>query len=131
MPGDRKLPSVATRDIAATAAMLLSDSSWSGVEIVPILGAQDVSYDEMANVMSDMLGTPIRFQEMPGKAFKARMAERGMSEAMAQANLDMWIAKASGLDNGQPRTPQATTPTTFRSWCEDVLEPRIEAPVAA
>jgi uncharacterized protein YbjT (DUF2867 family) len=131
MPGDRKLPSVATRDIAAIAATPLSDSSWSGVETVPILGAQDVSYDEMANVMSDVLGTPIRFQEMPGEAFKARLAERGMSEAMAQANLDMWIAKASGLDNAQPRTPQATTPTTFRSWCEDVLKPRIEAPVAA
>jgi uncharacterized protein YbjT (DUF2867 family) len=126
MPGDRKLPSVATRDIAATAASLLSDSSWSGVESVPMLGAQDLSYHEMANVMSDVFGTPVRFQEISGDNFMKRL-----SEAMAQANVDMWIAKANGLDNAQPRTPQTTTPTAFRSWCEDVLKPRIEAPVAA
>ena len=29
--GDRKLPSVATRDIAAAAARLLTDETWSGV----------------------------------------------------------------------------------------------------
>jgi len=129
MPGDRKLPSVATRDIADTAARLLLDSSWSAVETVPVLGAQDLSYDEMAKVMSDVLGKPIRFQEIPGLAFKARLAERGMSEAMARANLDMWIAKANGLDNAAPRTPETTTPTTFRQWCQDVLKPHIEAPV--
>src|SRR6201984_1541353 len=32
--GERKLPSVATRDIAATAARLLRDGSWSGVDEV-------------------------------------------------------------------------------------------------
>ena len=32
--GDRKLPTVATRDIAAAASRLLLDASWSGVEEV-------------------------------------------------------------------------------------------------
>jgi uncharacterized membrane protein len=27
-----------------------------------------------------------------GDAFKARLLQRGMSEAMAQANVDMWVA---------------------------------------
>ncbi len=36
--GDRKLPSVATRDIAAAASRLLLDSSWSGVDEIPLLG---------------------------------------------------------------------------------------------
>ena len=55
------------------------------------------------------------------------LLQRGMSEAMAQANLDMWIAYNRGLDTAEPRTPQATTPTSFRQWCEAVLKPRVMA----
>jgi hypothetical protein len=29
-----------------------------------------------------------------------------MSEVMAQANLDMWVAKSQGLDNADPPTLQ-------------------------
>src|SRR5258706_5543753 len=36
--GDRKLPAVATRDIAAAASRLLLDARWSGVEEVPLCG---------------------------------------------------------------------------------------------
>ncbi|MEV6135261.1 hypothetical protein AB0L63_04190 [Nocardia sp. NPDC051990] len=51
------------------------------------------------------------------------MLESDMSEAMAQGMYDMLEAKENGLDNAEPRTPQATTPTTFRQWCEEVLAP--------
>lgn len=121
--GDRTLPSVATRDIAAVAATLLLDGSWSGVDSVPVLGPADLSFDDMARIMSDVLGTPVRFQQIPGDAFKATMLRAGMSDAMAQGQLDMAIAK----DGGIARTPQNAidTPTTFWQWCEDVLKPAV------
>jgi len=50
-----------------------------------------------------------------------------MSEAMAQGMLDMMVAKNEGLDNAQPRTPESTTPTSFRQWCEEVLKPAVLA----
>jgi hypothetical protein len=50
-----------------------------------------------------------------------------MSEAMARAMVDMALAKNQGLDNAEPRTPQATTPTSFRQWCEEVLKPAVLA----
>jgi uncharacterized protein YbjT (DUF2867 family) len=123
--GDLKQPSACTCDIAATATRLLLDRSWSGVGSVPVLGPEDLSYNDMAAIMSEVLGKPVRFQEMPGETFKARLLQRGMSEAMAQANLDMWDAYNHGLDTAEPRTPQSTTPTSFRQWCEDVLKPRV------
>jgi len=123
--GDRKLPSCATRDVATAAAALLLDPSWSGRAGVPVLGPEDLSYNDMAQVMSEVLGTPVRFQQLPGEAFKARLLQRGMSEAMAQGTLDMWVAKNHGLDTAEPRTAQSTTATSFRQWCEDVLEPRV------
>jgi len=125
--GDLKQPSACTRDIAAAAATLLLDQSWSGVGSVPVLGPEDLSYNDMATIMSEVLGKPVRFQQIPGEAFKARLLQRGMSEAMAQANLDLWVAYNRGLDTAEPRTPQSTTPTTFRQWCGEVLKPRVMA----
>ncbi|WP_236025153.1 hypothetical protein [Arenibaculum pallidiluteum] len=68
-----------------------------------------------------MLKRPVRFQQIPFEAYKARLVERGMPEAMAH----MMRAKDAGLDRTEPRTPQACTPTTFRQWCEDVLKPAV------
>jgi len=125
--GDLKQPSCATRDIASTAAKLLLDHSWSGVSSVPVLGPEDLSYNDMAQIMSEVLGKPVRFQEITRETFKARLLSRGMSEAMAQGNLDMWIAYNQGLDSAKPRTPESTTPTSFRQWCEEVLGPAVLA----
>lgn len=121
--GDHKLPTCATRDIAAAAATLLLDPSWNGQGSVPILGPEDLSFNDMAQTMSEVLGKPVRFQQIPMEAHKARLIERGMSEAMAQGAVDMMAAKNAGLDNAEPRTPLSTTPTSFRQWCEEVLKP--------
>ena len=125
--GDRKLPTCATRDIAAVAAGLLLDHSWSGQDSVPVLGPEDLSNNDMAQIMSEVLGKPVGFQQIPGEAFKARLTGFGMSDAMAQGMLDMMLAKDNGLDNAVPRTPQSSTPTTFRHWCKEVLKPAVLA----
>src|SRR5580704_13718428 len=61
--GDRKLPTCATRDIAVVAAKLLLDPSWSGQGSVPVLGPEDLSFHDMAKIMSEVLGKPVRFQQ--------------------------------------------------------------------
>jgi uncharacterized protein YbjT (DUF2867 family) len=125
--GDRKLPSCATRDIAAVAARLLLDDSWSGTGSVPVLGPEDLSFNDMARIMSEVLGKPVRFQRITAGALKTALTGRGMSEAMAQGMVDMMVAKNEGLDNAEPRTPRSATPTTFRQWCEEILKPVILA----
>ena len=123
--GDRKRPTVATRDIAAAASRLLLDASWSGVEEVPLLGPEDLSYNDMAQIMSQVLGKEVRFQQIAFEAYKDRFTRLGTSDAMAQGYTDMAWAKNEGLDNGVQRTPQNSTPTSFRQWCEEVLKPTV------
>ncbi|HEY5372599.1 MAG TPA: NAD(P)H-binding protein [Polyangiaceae bacterium] len=127
LSGDRKLPTCASRDIATAAAQLLLDSSWRGQDHVAVLGPEDLSFNDMAQIMSEVLGKSVAFQQIPGDAFKARLLGAGMSEAMAQGTLDMMVAKNEGLDNAEPRTPANTTPTSFRQWCEEVLQPAVLA----
>jgi uncharacterized protein YbjT (DUF2867 family) len=125
MSGDLKTPTCATRDIAAVAAKLLLDSSWSGSGNVPVLGPEDLSCNEMAQIISEVLGRPVRFQQVPFDAFKASLIESGASESMATAMVEMMVAKNEGLDNMEPRTAESTTPTSFRQWCEEVLKPAV------
>jgi uncharacterized protein YbjT (DUF2867 family) len=98
--GGRKLPAVATRDIAAAASRLLLDARWSGAREVPLLGPEDLSYTDMAEIMSQVLGKDVRFQQITFEAYKDRFVRLGMSDAMAQGYADMAWAKNQGLDNG-------------------------------
>jgi uncharacterized protein YbjT (DUF2867 family) len=123
--GDRKLPTVATRDIAAAASRLLLDDSWSGFGEVPLLGPEDLSFNDMAGIISEVLGKQVRFQQITFDAYKDRFTGFGMSDAMAQGMTDMAWAKNEGLDNAVQRTPSNSTPTSFRQWCEEVLKPAV------
>jgi uncharacterized protein YbjT (DUF2867 family) len=123
--GDRKLPSVATRDTAAAASRLLLENSWSGAGEVPLLGPEDLSFNDMAEIISEVLGKEVRFRQTTFEAYKDRFVGFGMSDAMAQGMTDMAWAKNEGLDNAVMRAPENSTPTSFREWCEEVLKPAV------
>lgn len=125
IPGDLKAATCATLDIAAAAAKLLMDRSWSGTGEVPVLGPEDLSFNEMAQIMSQVLGKPVRFEEMPDGAMKSMLLAYGQSDAMAQATVDLLAAIKEGIYSNEPRTPETDTPTSFRQWCEDVLKPAV------
>ncbi len=125
LAGDLAAPACATRDIAAVAAGLLLDPAWTGTGSVPVLGPEDLSAADTARILSEVLGRPVRYQRIPADAFKAGVLARGATDAMAQAMLDMMLAKDDGLDNAEPRTAAATTPTSLRQWCEEVLKPAV------
>ncbi|PRY45107.1 NAD(P)H-binding protein [Umezawaea tangerina] len=127
LSGDLKAPTCATRDIAAAAVRLLLDHSWTGTGSVAVLGPEDLSGEDMARIMAEVLGRPVRFERTPLDVLKPTMVARGMSEAMAQSYVDMVAAKDNGLDNAEPRTPESTSPTGFRQWCEEVLKPAVLA----
>lgn len=120
---DLKVPFVATRDIAASGAGLLLDRSWKGQGGLAVLGPEDLSCNDMAAIMTDVMGKPIRFQSISGEAYKAQLIKFGASEGFAESLVEMHAAKDNGLDKSEPRTPENTTPTSFRQWCEEVLKP--------
>ena len=124
-PPDVKTPYAATRDIAASGVRLLLDRTWTGQGGLAVLGPEDLSPNDMAAIMMDVLGKPIRFQQISAEAAKAQLMQYGASEGFAQAYVEMFAAKAEGLDSAEPRTAENTTPTSFRQWCEEVLRPAV------
>jgi uncharacterized protein YbjT (DUF2867 family) len=109
--------------LRAPGSALLLDDSWSGVGEVPLLGPEDLSFNDVAETISGVLGKQVRFQQITFEAYKDRFVGFGMSDAMARGMTDMAWAKSKGLDNAVQRTPGNSTPTSFRQWCGQVLKP--------
>jgi len=118
----RKLPFTATRDMAAVAARLLGDDTWRGQAEVPILGAEDLSFDDQAAIISDVIGRDVRYQQISFEQFKQQFLTRGAGESFAQGYVDMYRAKNEGMDNAALRTSESTSPTSFRTFCEQNLK---------
>ncbi|MFJ9123775.1 NAD(P)H-binding protein [Streptomyces sp. NPDC102340] len=124
--GDRAAPLAATRDIAAAAAGLLLDRSWSGTDEVPVLGPEDLSPNDVARIMSEVLARPVRYERQPLDDFRAALTGHGAGDAVTEGFVAMMTAKDAGLDTGVPRTDRTASPTTFRTWCEEVLKPAVQ-----
>jgi len=121
------LPTIATRDIAAVAAALLLDASWSGQASVPVAGPDNLTPDDMAEVISDTLGRTVRYRQVPVADYQAMMLRRGASQAIAQDIADMTEAQNNGICDAEPRDPNSATPTSFRQWCQDTLKSALQA----
>lgn len=129
---DRPAPLVAVADIAATAAGLLLDRSWTGVGSVPVLGPQDLSPNDLARIMTAELGRPVRYQRRPLDELRSTLLGYGLNEAFVEGVVDMKRAKDQGLDSGVVRAPQAGPATGFAQWCAQTLKPAVlAAPEAA
>lgn len=112
--------------MARVAADLLSDTSWQGVEEVPLHGPEDLTFEEMAATLSDVLDRSIAFRPMPMDQFGGFMRSTGASEGMAQAYVEMLTAKNEGMDTMERTERRDLTPTTFRQWCERELKRNVK-----
>lgn len=101
---------------------IIRDRSWTGQAGTAVHGPADLSFNDMARVMSKVLGRPIRYQGVPGPAYKATLIEHGASEAFAQGLVEMFREIAGGIHAADPRTPESTSSTTFEAWCGDTLK---------
>ncbi|MFE2529080.1 NAD(P)H-binding protein [Streptomyces sp. NPDC059382] len=123
--GDRKAPFVACADIAAVAADLLLHRSWTGNDSVPILGQRDLSPNDVARIMTEQFGRPVRYERQPLDELYTNLVGHGLNEAFVQGIVDMKRAKDQGLDAGVVRTPDTSSPTDFEQWCAQTLRPAV------
>lgn len=122
---------IATRDIAATAAELLLDGSWTGQEAVPLDGPRDYSYAEAAAVLSAGLGRPVGVQQIPGAALEQQLAGMGATPAWTASFVELYTGVGTPRYTGTPRTAASTTPTALETYVADTLRPMLDAMPAA
>ncbi len=122
---DIKLPHTATRDTAAAAARLLQDASWEGQEDVPVLGPEELSYGDLAAIVSDVVGRDVRYRQVSFDDLAAQLQKRGMNAVFVKAYVEMLRAKDEGMDNVAPRASAIIGLISFRQWVEEDLKPAL------
>ncbi len=92
-PTDRKLPMIATADIGAEAAKLLT-TDWTGKRYIE-LGSM-VSSDEVAAQLGKVLGREVKAQALPREAWAATLEQMGLPKGQTWAYEEMMEGENSG-----------------------------------
>lgn len=117
--GDLSFPIVATKDIADIAAKNLLNLDFKGNTIEYILGARDVTYNEITKIIGEAIGKPeleyVQFSYNDAK--KAMIASGFCSEDVAELMMGLSKGMNSGkVLNAHKRTKDNTTPTTIEEF---------------
>jgi uncharacterized protein YbjT (DUF2867 family) len=119
---NRPLATVATRDIADTAAALLADPRWSGQENVPVFGPDRLTPNGMTKVIADELGRAVSFRQLTFEQMASALRARGATAGVVEDMLETTLAVDAGIYDADQNTA-SPGPTDFRSWCREVLRP--------
>ena len=99
-PLERRIPMVATEDIAQSAVELLGES-WKGVRIVELEGPERYSSDDVAAALASALRTPVRNEIVPRSTWEKLFRSQGMKNPLTRMRMldgfnEGWIDFESG-----------------------------------
>ncbi len=121
--GDRRIPMIATADVAREAAERLARRDFTGHTAKLLLGPEDVSMREATTALGARLGMPeLPYVEFPPDDMKAALVAAGMSDEAASQVVDLQL----GLNEGRPfddvrRTAESATPTRLDEFLNGAL----------
>ena len=64
-----------------------------------VTGAESLSYPQIAERMSRILGKPVRYTDITANEARGWLQGKGLSPVMIEAKLELWDACASNLIN--------------------------------
>ncbi|MDP9819351.1 NmrA family NAD(P)-binding protein [Spirilliplanes yamanashiensis] len=109
-------PWVDPRDIGDVAAARLLAAGWSGRVVQAVHGPADLTWHEVAEVLTGVLGRPVAVRRISDEEARAGMIAAGFPAGAADAVTAMTRGLRDGFVPEQPRTALTTTPTTLAAW---------------
>jgi uncharacterized protein YbjT (DUF2867 family) len=116
---DLSFPAIATKDIAEYATKRLLALDFKGHNIQNLLGAEDISYSEMARVYGAAIGkNDLKYVEFSYADFKnTLMTQMGTSENVADSFNEFIQSMNEGkIMSEAKRDAESTTPTTLQEF---------------
>ncbi|RYE85133.1 MAG: NmrA family protein, partial [Myxococcales bacterium] len=95
LPVDLSVPMVATADIGRTAAHALREGG-QGRQVIELSGPRPYSADDIAAVLSELTGRPVRAQQAPLEAVVPTMTRMGMTATLAELFRQMYAGVIGG-----------------------------------
>jgi uncharacterized protein YbjT (DUF2867 family) len=115
--GDLSVPMIATKDIANYAAKRLLALDFEGNNHQDLLGARNLTYQEVANVYGEAIGKPdLNYVQFSYADFKGAFMGMGASESVAD-KMNEFIGRVNAGDIFvADRNDENTTPTTIEEF---------------
>ena len=112
--GDARVSMVDTRDVAAVAAMALTEPGHERAEY-DVTGPEALTNSDDAAKLSSALGRPVRYVDVPDKATRETLAGYGLSEWLVDAIVELvQDYRASGADGYVSRVTDDVEDVTGR-----------------
>jgi len=122
MPLDHPMAWVDPRDIGEVAAVRLL-AGWSGTSVAAVHGPADLSWREVAEILSAATGRAIRVELITDAAMRDALRSAGLGAAAVAGILGMTAGVRDDFRPEQPRDVTSTTPSTLAAWAYAVLRP--------
>lgn len=126
--GATKIPMIATFDIAKRAFEILSDFRRNGHHVVELHGPGAVSYDEVADALSEILKRKITHVQITPQQSEQLLISMGVSAHVAEMFNDL----AASVENGaavfrEPRSESNSTETSLPVFLKKFFKPIYDA----
>jgi uncharacterized protein YbjT (DUF2867 family) len=126
VPGELKAIMISTGDIARAATQVITDNSWSGVQVRELAGPKDYSFHEAARIIGDAAGKPVKHVQVPPEAALQALTQMGASPNLAKDYVEMYAGFAKGLFVAEkPRDQKAAAPTKFEDFATQAIAPAL------
>ena len=121
--GEGKIPAVDPWDVAAVAAVALTESGHEG-RAYALTGPEALSCGEMAEVLAEVLGKPVRYIDMPEKEARETMRKAGLPDYVIEGLIGTFAVVRAGRLGYCTKDVEMVTgrqPRNFEAWCCDHL----------
>jgi uncharacterized protein YbjT (DUF2867 family) len=120
--GTRRFVMLAARDIAQVAVQWLTDITWHGTQVRELRGPADLSFDDVARILSESLGRKITYVRCQPEQMRAMIVSHGLSDNMADILVEMYDAIETGrLKPEQADRAANRTSTTLADFAHETM----------
>ncbi len=128
----RRIPMVASHDVALKAMSCLLGAAPSGRVFQGAFGPQDLSFAEVASSLSAGVGRKIRVHRLPSALIRHQLLKMGRDHRTTDAFILAFQAISQGKVAAEPtRDRSSTTEMSLKQWATIALKPLIESNEAA
>ncbi|MFI1256092.1 NAD(P)H-binding protein [Streptomyces netropsis] len=122
---DHPMPWVDPRDIGDVVAARLLADTWQGRVVQAVHGPQDLTFHQVAQILTEALGHPVRINPVSDDAVRDTLRAAGLPPSAVEGIVGMTTGSRD-LVPEQPRDLLTTTPTHLSGWAHTRLRPLLE-----
>ncbi|MDA3649028.1 NAD(P)H-binding protein [Saccharopolyspora indica] len=124
-PLDYAMPWVDPRDIGEIAAARLLATNWSGCGVQAVHGPEDLTFAQVAEILSRSVGREVRAERISDDEFRAALRSAGLSSGQVEGIVGMSVGQREDFVPEDVRSIVTTTPTTLAAWAHAWLRPAL------